>query len=164
MQQLSAAGMNKFNKTYKDPPGVPIYSVAGVSSLQSADTICKNSQWGILENIDVMEPVLWATSTVLAESGPKGMKDPTSPPFTSHKMPFMYSTPLRSLVSKDLTNLLFAGRLASFSHVVYGCTSASFSFCAPRLSLILCSASFSRIELRAAQHGLSRCAPRCWLV
>ncbi len=95
---------------------------------------------------------------------PKGMKDPTSPPFTSHKMPFMYSTPLRSLVSKDLTNLLFAGRLASFSHVVYGCTSASFSFCAPRLSLILCSASFSRIELRAAQHGLSRCAPRCWLV
>jgi hypothetical protein len=51
---------------------------------------------------------------------PKGMKDPTSPPFTSHKMPYMYSTPLRSLVSKDLTNLFFAGRLASFSHVVYG--------------------------------------------
>ncbi len=51
---------------------------------------------------------------------PKGMKDPASPPFTSHKMPYMYSTPLRSLVSKDLTNLFFAGRLASFSHVVYG--------------------------------------------
>ena len=51
---------------------------------------------------------------------PKGMRDPDHPPFTSHKMPFMYSTPLRSLVSKDLTNLFFAGRLASFSHVVYG--------------------------------------------
>ena len=34
--------------------------------------------------------------------------------------PYMFSTPLRSLVSKDLTNLFFAGRLASFSHVVYG--------------------------------------------
>eukprot|EP00039_Didymoeca_costata_P020965 m.342960 g.342960 ORF g.342960 m.342960 type:complete len:959 (-) comp22149_c0_seq1:157-3033(-) len=51
---------------------------------------------------------------------PKGMRDPDHPPFTSHKMPYMYSTPLRSLVSKDLTNLFFAGRLASFSHVVYG--------------------------------------------
>ena len=44
---------------------------------------------------------------------PKGMRDPDHPPFTSHKMPFMYSTPLRSLVSKDLSNLFFAGRLAS---------------------------------------------------
>jgi hypothetical protein len=51
---------------------------------------------------------------------PKGMRDPDHPPFSSHKMPFMYSTPLRSLISKDLTNLFFAGRLASFSHVVYG--------------------------------------------
>ena len=34
--------------------------------------------------------------------------------------PYMFSTPLRSLVSKDLRNLFFAGRLASFSHVVYG--------------------------------------------
>lgn len=32
----------------------------------------------------------------------------------------MFSTPLRSLVAKDVSNLLFAGRLASFSHVVYG--------------------------------------------
>lgn len=51
---------------------------------------------------------------------PKGMRDPDHPPFTSHKMPFMFSTPLRSLISKDLDNLFFAGRLASFSHVVYG--------------------------------------------
>ena len=51
---------------------------------------------------------------------PKGMRDPDHPPYVSTKMPYMFSTPLRSLVSKDLTNLFFAGRLASFSHVVYG--------------------------------------------
>ena len=86
MQQLSAAGMNKFNKAYKDPPGVPIYSIAGVSSLQNANSICKNSQWGILENIDIMEPVLWATSTVLSESGPKGMKEPNDGVVTTRSM------------------------------------------------------------------------------
>ena len=36
------------------------------------------------------------------------------------QVPYMFSTPLRSLISKDLTNLFFAGRLASFSHVVFG--------------------------------------------
>eukprot|EP00040_Diaphanoeca_grandis_P032883 m.200152 g.200152 ORF g.200152 m.200152 type:complete len:924 (-) comp32764_c1_seq1:51-2822(-) len=51
---------------------------------------------------------------------PKGMRDPDHPPFTSHKTPYMFGTPLRSLVSKDVANLFFAGRLASFSHVVYG--------------------------------------------
>ena len=51
---------------------------------------------------------------------PKGMRDPSHPPFTSHKTPYMFSTPLRSLVAKDVSNLFFAGRLASFSHVVYG--------------------------------------------
>ena len=86
MQQLSAAGMNKFNKAHKDPPGVPIYSIAGVSSLQSADSICKDSQWGTLENVDIMEPVLWATSTVLSESGPKGMKEPNDGVVTTRSM------------------------------------------------------------------------------
>eukprot|EP00041_Stephanoeca_diplocostata_P027697 m.768460 g.768460 ORF g.768460 m.768460 type:complete len:598 (-) comp23227_c0_seq83:160-1953(-) len=51
---------------------------------------------------------------------PKGMRDPSHPPFVSYKTPYMFSTALGSLISKDLTNLLFAGRLASFSHVVYG--------------------------------------------
>ena len=48
------------------------------------------------------------------------MRDPSHEPFTHQKMPYMFSTPLRSLISKDLTNLFFAGRLASFSHVVFG--------------------------------------------
>ena len=51
---------------------------------------------------------------------PKGMLDPDHPPFVPTMTPYMFSTPLRSLVSKDVTNLFFAGRLASFSHVVYG--------------------------------------------
>ena len=51
---------------------------------------------------------------------PKGMLDPDHPPFVPTMTPYMFSTPLRSLISKDLTNLFFAGRLASFSHVVYG--------------------------------------------
>ena len=48
------------------------------------------------------------------------MLDPDHRPFVPTMTPYMFSTPLRSLVSKDLTNLFFAGRLASFSHVVYG--------------------------------------------
>jgi hypothetical protein len=51
---------------------------------------------------------------------PKGMLDPDHRPFVPTMTPYMFSTPLRALVSKDLTNLFFAGRLASFSHVVYG--------------------------------------------
>ena len=51
---------------------------------------------------------------------PKGMLDPDHPPFVPTMTPYMFSTPLRSLVSKDVSNLFFAGRLASFSHVVYG--------------------------------------------
>lgn len=51
---------------------------------------------------------------------PKGMLDPDHPPFVPTMTPYMFSTPLRALVSKDVNNLFFAGRLASFSHVVYG--------------------------------------------
>lgn len=51
---------------------------------------------------------------------PMGMNDPSHPPFVPTMTPYMFSTPLRSLVSKDLTNLFFAGRLASFTHVVFG--------------------------------------------
>ena len=40
---------------------------------------------------------------------PKGMSDPSHAPFDHHQLPYMFSTPLRSLISKDLTNLLFAG-------------------------------------------------------
>lgn len=48
---------------------------------------------------------------------PKGMFDPAHPPYSSYKLPYMYSTALRSLISVNVSNLMFAGRLASFSHV-----------------------------------------------
>jgi hypothetical protein len=48
------------------------------------------------------------------------MFDPDHAPYSSYRIPYMFSTPLRSLTSKDVPNLLFAGRLASFSHVVFG--------------------------------------------
>ena len=86
LQQLSLAGMNKFNKKHPDPIGFPIYSIAGVSSLQSADDICSKSRWGLLENIDILEPLLWATGTVLAESGPKGLKEPNDGVVTTRSM------------------------------------------------------------------------------
>jgi hypothetical protein len=50
----------------------------------------------------------------------QGIYDTAHPPYVSYRMPYMFSTPLRSLISKDVPNLMFAGRLASFSHVVYG--------------------------------------------
>eukprot|EP01065_Artemidia_motanka_P040242 TRINITY_DN49_c2_g1_i1.p1 TRINITY_DN49_c2_g1~~TRINITY_DN49_c2_g1_i1.p1 ORF type:complete len:881 (+),score=236.13 TRINITY_DN49_c2_g1_i1:62-2644(+) len=51
---------------------------------------------------------------------PKGMRDLTHPPYSHYETPYVFSTPLRSLTSKDNPNLMFAGRLASFSHVVFG--------------------------------------------
>ncbi|EDQ87561.1 uncharacterized protein MONBRDRAFT_27047 [Monosiga brevicollis MX1] len=51
---------------------------------------------------------------------PKGMFDTAHPPYVAYKSPYMFSTPLRSLISKDVDNLFFAGRLGSFSHVVFG--------------------------------------------
>ncbi|CEL93046.1 unnamed protein product [Vitrella brassicaformis CCMP3155] len=50
----------------------------------------------------------------------KGVLDTSVPAFVGHRLPYIYSTPLRSLVALNATNLMFAGRLASFSHVVFG--------------------------------------------
>lgn len=40
---------------------------------------------------------------------PKGMRDPSNPPFHHVQQHYIYSTALRSLISKDATNLFFAG-------------------------------------------------------
>jgi len=50
----------------------------------------------------------------------KGILDTHSAAYASYYLPWMYSTPLRSLVALNATNLMLAGRLASFSHVVFG--------------------------------------------
>ena len=86
LAQLSSAGMNRFNKEHPDPVGFPIYSIAGVSGLQRADDICEKSQWGILDDTDILEPLLWATGTVLSESGPTEKKEPNDGVVTTRSM------------------------------------------------------------------------------
>ncbi|XP_065840225.1 uncharacterized protein [Oscarella lobularis] len=51
---------------------------------------------------------------------PRGINDTEHPPFTSINVPYIYGTPLRCFISSNVPNLMFAGRLASFSHVVFG--------------------------------------------
>lgn len=86
LQQLSRAGMKMFNEKYPGSGGVPVYSIAGVSGLESADEICQKSQWGILENVDVLEPLLWSTGALLSDTGPKGVKEPNDGVVTTRSM------------------------------------------------------------------------------
>lgn len=58
----------------------------------------------------------------LDEHPPSGFDNPDIPPFTSIKLPEVYNIPLRSLISRDLTNLMMAGRNASCSHVAFTST------------------------------------------
>jgi hypothetical protein len=50
---------------------------------------------------------------------PAGMDAPELPPCAQHTLPFLYDIPLRSCVSAELTNLLFAGRNLSATHVAF---------------------------------------------
>lgn len=56
------------------------------------------------------------------EHPPGGFDDTDQPPFVSIKLPEVYNIPLRSLYSKDLSNLFVAGRNASCSHVAFTST------------------------------------------
>ncbi len=58
----------------------------------------------------------------LDEHPPSGFDNPEIPPFTSIKLPEVYNIPLRSFISKDISNLMMAGRNASCSHVAFTST------------------------------------------
>lgn len=58
----------------------------------------------------------------LDEHPPGGFDDIDKRPFVSTKLPDVYNIPLRSLYSKDLANLMMAGRNASCSHVAFTST------------------------------------------
>ncbi len=58
----------------------------------------------------------------LDEHPPGGFDDIEKPPFVSTKLPEVYNIPLRSLYSKDVDNLMMAGRNASCSHVAFTST------------------------------------------
>lgn len=53
---------------------------------------------------------------------PQGMDAIDEPPCVHHKLPHLYSIPLRSLFSRNIKNLLFAGRNMSATHVAFGST------------------------------------------
>jgi hypothetical protein len=58
----------------------------------------------------------------LDEHPPGGFDDTEKRPFVSTKLPGVYNIPLRSLYSKDVDNLMMAGRNASCSHVAFTST------------------------------------------
>lgn len=58
----------------------------------------------------------------LDEHPPGGFDDTNKPPFVSIRLPEVYNIPLRSLYSKDIRNLMMAGRNASCSHVAFTST------------------------------------------
>lgn len=58
----------------------------------------------------------------LDEHPPGGFDDSDQRPFVSIKLPEVYNIPLRSLYSREVSNLMMAGRNASCSHVAFTST------------------------------------------
>jgi hypothetical protein len=58
----------------------------------------------------------------LDEHPPGGFDDTDKRPFVSIRLPEVYNIPLRALYSKDISNLMMAGRNASCSHVAFTST------------------------------------------
>jgi len=53
---------------------------------------------------------------------PEGVDRPEEPPCTKHMMPHLFDVPLRSCISREVPNLMFAGRNMSASHVAFAST------------------------------------------
>lgn len=53
---------------------------------------------------------------------PEGVDAPNSEPCEQHPVPWLYDIPLRSCVSRDVPNLMFAGRDISATHVAFAST------------------------------------------
>ncbi|MEO2014736.1 MAG: FAD-dependent oxidoreductase [Fuerstiella sp.] len=53
---------------------------------------------------------------------PEGVDVPHEAPCIQHPLPFLYDIPLRSCVSRDVSNLMFAGRNISATHVAFSST------------------------------------------
>lgn len=79
---------------------------------------------------------------------PKGIYEPAGP-FTTKNVP-LYSIPLRSLYSRNISNLLFAGRQVSSSHVAFGSTRV----------MATCSVMGQAVGTAAALCARHGCTPR----
>ncbi|MBI3922758.1 MAG: FAD-dependent oxidoreductase [Armatimonadetes bacterium] len=53
---------------------------------------------------------------------PEGIDAPDKPPCEARHVPHLYDIPLRSCVSRDLSNLMFAGRNLSATHIAFAST------------------------------------------
>ncbi len=53
---------------------------------------------------------------------PEGVDVPDQPPCQQHDVPHLYDIPLRCCVSRDIENLMFAGRNISATHVAFSST------------------------------------------
>jgi len=53
---------------------------------------------------------------------PEGVDAPGTPPCTQDAVPYLYDIPLRACVSRDVPNLMFAGRNISATHVAFAST------------------------------------------
>ncbi|MCA9221878.1 MAG: FAD-dependent oxidoreductase [Planctomycetales bacterium] len=53
---------------------------------------------------------------------PEGVDSPDEEPCVQHPLPYLYDVPLRSCVARDVTNLMFAGRNISATHVAFAST------------------------------------------
>jgi hypothetical protein len=60
----------------------------------------------------------WPIDTHPAE----GIDAPDLEPCTQHKLPYLYDIPLRACVSRNIPNLMFAGRNISATHVAFAST------------------------------------------
>lgn len=53
---------------------------------------------------------------------PEGVDAPDQEPCEQHRVPFLYDIPLRCCISRDIENLMFAGRNFSATHVAFAST------------------------------------------
>lgn len=53
---------------------------------------------------------------------PEGIDAPDEPPCRQHPVPYLYDIPLRCCVARDVSNLMFAGRNLSATHVAFSST------------------------------------------
>lgn len=78
MTALSTSTMADFNDTHPDPPGVPIFSVAGVTNLLSLDQPeCRGGLWEPGRRVDVVDVFFAGAGLYLSNTDGGTLFDPT---------------------------------------------------------------------------------------